>query len=63
MVLDAGPLLRGEVGRIDIDYMLVPQTLDGIVFDTDAHVVGSITDNACTFLSMGHRLKNALPLL
>lgn len=46
MVLDAGPLLRGEVGRIDIDYMLAPQTLDGIVFDTDAHVVGSITDNA-----------------
>ncbi|MBQ8141284.1 MAG: DUF177 domain-containing protein [Clostridia bacterium] len=46
MILDAGPLLRGEVGRIDIDYMLSPTALDGIVFDTDAHVVGSLTDNA-----------------
>ena len=46
MILDAGPLLRGEVGHIKIDYMLSPESLDGIVFDTDAHVVGSLTDNA-----------------
>ena len=46
MILDAGPLLRGEVGHIKIDYMLSPDSLDGIVFDTDAHVVGSLTDNA-----------------
>ena len=46
MILDAGPLLRGEVDRIDIDYMLSPEKLDGIVFDTDAHIVGSLTDNA-----------------
>ena len=46
MILDAGPLLRGEVERIDIDYMLSPKSLEGIVFDTDAHVVGSLTDNA-----------------
>ena len=46
MILDAGPLLRGEVGHIKIDYMLSPEALDGIVFDTDAHVVGSLTDNA-----------------
>ena len=46
MILDVGPLLRGEVDRIDIDYMLSPEKLDGIVFDTDAHIVGSLTDNA-----------------
>lgn len=46
MILDAGPLLRGEVGHIKIDYMLSPESLDGIVFDTDAHVVGSLSDNA-----------------
>lgn len=46
MILDAGPLLRGEVGHIKIDYMLSPESLDGIVFDTDAHVIGSLTDNA-----------------
>ncbi len=46
MILDAGSLLRGEVDRIDIDYMLSPQTLDGIVFNTDAHIVGSLTDRA-----------------
>ena len=27
MILDAGPLLRGEVKRIDIDYMLSPEPL------------------------------------
>ena len=46
MILDAGPLLRGEVDRIDIDYMLSPQSLDGITINTDAHVTGSLTDNA-----------------
>ena len=46
IILDVGPLLRGEVGRIDIDYMLSPTPLEGITFDTDAHVVGRLTDNA-----------------
>ena len=46
MILDVGPLLRGEAERIDIDYMLSPRSLEGIEFDTDAHVVGAITDNA-----------------
>ncbi len=46
MILDAGPLLRGETECIEIDYMLSPQTLDGIVFDADAHIVGKLTDNA-----------------
>ena len=46
MILDAGPLLRGEVDRIDIDYMLSPESLDGITIETDAHVTGCLTDNA-----------------
>ena len=46
MVIDVGPLLRGEVHKIDIDYMLTPEALFGIDFESDAHVTGSITDNA-----------------
>lgn len=46
MVIDVAPLLRGEVKKINIDYMLTPEALDGIVFDNDAHVTGSLTDNA-----------------
>ncbi len=45
MVVDVAPLLRGEVKKIDIDYMLSPEHLDGIVFE-DAHVSGEITDNS-----------------
>ena len=46
MIVDVAPLLRGEVNRIDIDYTLAPEQMDGIRFDSDAHVVGAITDNA-----------------
>ena len=46
MVLDVSPLLRGEVNRIEIDYMLTPETLDGVEFDADVHVTGQLTDNA-----------------
>ena len=46
MVLDVSPLLRGEVKKIDIDYALTPERLDGVDFDSDAHVTGKITDNA-----------------
>lgn len=46
MVIDVGPLLRGEVSRIEIDYMLSPESLDGVTFEGDAHVVGALTDNA-----------------
>ena len=45
MVVDVAPLLKGEVKKLDIDYMLSPEQLDGIVFE-DAHVVGSINDNS-----------------
>ena len=44
--MDVSPLLRGEVSKIDIDYMLTPEKLDGVVFDSDARVTGQITDNA-----------------
>ncbi len=46
MTVDVAPLLRGEVKRLNIDYMLSPEGIDGIVLDSDAHVVGCITDNA-----------------
>ena len=46
MVVDVAPLLRGEVNRIEIDYTLSPEQMDGISFEEDAHVVGTITDNA-----------------
>ena len=46
MVIDVGPLLRGEVNKIDIDYMLTPETLYGVEFESDAHVSGVLTDNA-----------------
>ena len=46
MVVDVTPLLRGEVKRLDIDYLLSPEQLDGIFFDSDARVTGCITDNA-----------------
>ena len=46
MVLDIAPLLKGEVNKIDIDYTLAPEPLDGVLFDQDVHVTGKITDNA-----------------
>lgn len=46
MVLDLRPLLRGETSRIDIDYYLTPEPIEGVTFDSDAHVKGYVTDNA-----------------
>ena len=46
MVLDMRPMLRGEVDRIHIDYLLTPDLPDGAKFDGDAHVVGDVTDEA-----------------
>ena len=45
MVVDVAPLLRGEVKKISIDYMLTPEQIDSVSFD-DAHVVGVLTDNS-----------------
>ena len=48
MVLDVGPLLRGEVKKINIDYTLSPESLclDGIRALNDVRVTGVLTDNA-----------------
>ena len=46
MVVDVAPLLHGEVSRIEIEYTLSPEQMDGIRFDSDARVVGCMTDNA-----------------
>ena len=46
MVLDVGPLLRGEKSRITFDYMLPPIPMDRVSFKEDAHVIGEITDSA-----------------
>ena len=46
MVLDMRPMLRGEVGRIHIDYLLTPDPVEGAKFNGDAHVVGDVTDEA-----------------
>ena len=46
MVLDMRPMLRGEVDRIQFDYLLKPEPLDGVEFEGDAHVVGEVTDEA-----------------
>ena len=46
MVIDVGPLLRGEVKKINIDYMLTAEPVSGVDFESDAHVTGVLTDNA-----------------
>lgn len=46
MLIDVSPLLRGEVNKIDIDYMLSPESLNGVRFETDARISGCLTDNA-----------------
>lgn len=44
MILDLRPILRGETDHIDIDYYLSAAPIDDITFDSDAHVVGEVTD-------------------
>ncbi len=46
MVLDMRPMLRGEVDRIAIDYKLTPELPMGVTSDADAHVEGTVTDEA-----------------
>lgn len=46
MILEMGPLLRGETNRIDFEYSLTPMPLDRITFKGDARVTGHITDSA-----------------
>ncbi len=44
MNLDLRPMLRGEINRIDIDFLLEPEAPDGVVFTGQAHVSGEITN-------------------
>ena len=46
MTIHIGPMLRGEVQKIDIDYMLAIDPIPGLVFPNAAHVKGSLVDNA-----------------
>ena len=46
MKLDMSPMLRGEVDRIALDFMLTPDEVDGVTLKGDAHIVGEITDEA-----------------
>lgn len=46
MILDMGPMLRGEVNRIDFEYSLAPMPLDRVTFEQDARVKGYVTDSA-----------------
>ncbi len=46
MLIDVSPLLRGEVGKIDIDYTLHTESLGNNVVFEDAAVSGTLTDNA-----------------
>lgn len=46
MVIDIGPLLRGEVKKIDIDYMLDAEGPADVAFEPGAHVIGELTDSA-----------------
>ena len=44
MILDMGPMLRGEVDTLDVDYTIQPEPCAGVEFTAEAHVVGSVTD-------------------
>jgi uncharacterized metal-binding protein YceD (DUF177 family) len=39
-------MLRGEVSRISVDYMLTPEELTDVTLVGDAHVMGEITNEA-----------------
>ena len=44
MVIDMGPILRGEVNRMNFEYTLDPIPMDRITFNDNAKVSGVITD-------------------
>lgn len=46
MVLDMRPMLRGEVDRITVDYLLPPAAEELPEMDGSTHVVGEVTDQA-----------------
>lgn len=46
MVLNMGPILRGEIHRMDIRYELAPEPIQDVVFPENAKVEGMLTDDA-----------------
>lgn len=46
MILNMGPILRGEITRMEIDYELAPEPVFDVVFPENAHVKGVLTDDA-----------------
>ena len=46
MVLNMGPILRGEINRMKIEYDLTPEPVLDVVFPENAHVKGELTDDA-----------------
>ncbi len=46
MVLNMGPILRGEINRMEINYELTPEPVLDVVFPENAKVSGYITDDA-----------------
>ena len=46
MVLNMGPLLRGEITQMQIEYELTPESVFDVTFPQNAKVKGYITDDA-----------------
>jgi uncharacterized protein len=46
MVLNMGPILRGEITRMDISYELTPEPIFDVTFPENAKVEGYLTDDA-----------------
>ncbi len=46
MILNMGPILRGEISRMDISYELTPEPVFDVVFPENARVEGVLTDDA-----------------
>ena len=46
MILNLGPILRGEITKMEIDYELTPEPVMDVIFPENARVRGVLTDDA-----------------
>ena len=46
MIIDLNPMLRGEVNVINIDFVLTPEIIEDVTFESGARVFGKITNSA-----------------
>jgi len=46
MFIDVSALLRGEINKINVDFTLFPEPVEGVSFKDGARVAGTLTDNA-----------------